>query len=397
MSIFKPVAIEQTAAKVGIFGSQGSGKTTTSALMLIGLSLTFHKGAPVFMLDTENGSDYLEPLFKLEGVPLLVGKSRAFKDMRAGLGEAEHAEACGYLVDSYSHPWTELTDTFKEKSRRKKLEFHHMAELKGLWQQWTTQMLNSPLHCVLSGRLGYVWDREEDDADGEKGDLIKLGTKMKTESEAGYEPSLLIEMEGIQSDAGRVKKTKAKKGTIAHHAYVLKDRWRTLNGRTFMWPDMNTYKKGDWKKVFEVFAPHFKQLAIGQATTQRAMDPSRTSRALFDGGEAAEFGRQRDIALEEIQESVAACFPGQTREEKLLRQTILEALVGTLSWTKVTTMPLAELQLASATVQEFRRQASESRDRATNPAGVLDLLKVSSELVNARRAALDFEAEGVPL
>jgi hypothetical protein len=24
-------------------------------------------------------------------------------------------------------------------------------------------MLNSPLHVILSGRLGYVWDREEEE------------------------------------------------------------------------------------------------------------------------------------------------------------------------------------------------------------------------------------------
>src|SRR5688572_5818537 len=106
-SIFKPVAIEQRGAKVGIFARQGAGKTTTSALIAIGLSKTYHKGAPVWMLDSENGSDYLQPIFEAEGVELIVGKSRAFVDMRQGLREGESSGACTYLVDSYSHPWGE--------------------------------------------------------------------------------------------------------------------------------------------------------------------------------------------------------------------------------------------------------------------------------------------------
>src|SRR3990167_4579548 len=143
------------------------------------------------------------------------------------------ARCCAFLVDSYTHPWQELVDSFKEKSRRKKLEFHQMDELKGTWRKWTDLMLGSSMHVIMAGRLGYVWDREEDAADGTKGDLIKLGSKMKSESEAGYEPSLLIEMEAIQSDAARQKKTRKKTGTIMHHAYVMKDRWRALNGLSF--------------------------------------------------------------------------------------------------------------------------------------------------------------------
>jgi ABC-type dipeptide/oligopeptide/nickel transport system ATPase subunit len=47
MGILTQAVIEQTAAKVGLLGRQGSGKTTTAMLILIGLSKTFHKNAPV--------------------------------------------------------------------------------------------------------------------------------------------------------------------------------------------------------------------------------------------------------------------------------------------------------------------------------------------------------------
>lgn len=204
MALLKKATVEQAAAKVGLFGPQGSGKTTTAALLLIGLSKTYHGGKPVAFLDTENGSDYLVPIFAAEGVELVVAKSRAFNDMKGALREAEEAGCCGYLVDSYTHTWQELNDALKKKLNVSRLEFKHMDQLKGLWRVWTDQMLNSPLHVFLNGRLGYVWDREEDE-NGRKGDLVKLGTKMKSEADAGYEPSLLIEMEGLQSTDAREK------------------------------------------------------------------------------------------------------------------------------------------------------------------------------------------------
>lgn len=362
MGLLKPVAIEQAAAKIGVFARQGAGKTTTSALILIGLSKTYHGGAPITMLDTENGSDYLKPIFDAEGVDLLVAKSRAFADMRTALREAEAAKACGYLVDSYTHPWTELTAAFKAKSKRKRLEFHHMDELKGQWRLWTDQMLASPLHIVMAGRLGFEWDRQDDDEGGT--DLVKLGSKMKGESEAGYEPSLLIEMEALQSDEARIKKTKAKKGTIVHHCYVLKDRWRALNGRTFQFKDINDYKAGDWQPVFNAFKPHFDKLAIGG--TQRALDSNRTSEHLFSEAGETEFSlrqKRATIALEEIKELASVIWPGQTATEKRARQAVLECLFDTMSWSAIEAKPMRELESA-VSILTFVRQAA-AKDGAT--------------------------------
>lgn len=378
--LLKKATVEQAAAKVGLFGGQGSGKTTTSALIALGLSKTYHKGAPVAFMDTENGSDYLVPIFEAEGVELRNFKSRAFKDMRAGLREAEEGGCCTYLVDSYTHPWLELTDSFKKKSKRNRLEFVHMDALKTMWRGWTDQMLNSGLHIIVSGRLGYVWDREEDDKDGTKGDLIKLGTKMKSESEAGYEPSLLIELEGIQTDEARNKKSRAKQGTIVHHAYVLKDRWRTLNGRTFTWKDINDYKVGDWKKVFDVFRPHFDKLAIG--TEQRAVDATRTSEAMFDGnGDSAYQQRARrvQIVLEEIEGTLVALWPGQDAKSKELKRLAVETLFGTRSWTAVSAKSLEALDAGLDAFKLFEDAVKDGRVEAVSDAvaavGLLELCK----------------------
>lgn len=352
MSLLQKAKVEQSAAKVGIFGRQGSGKTTTSALIAIGLSKAYHKNAPVAFLDTENGSDYLVPIFEAEGVELLVIKSRAFTDMKAALKEAEKSGCCAYLVDSYTHPWQELTAAFKAKSKRKKLEFHHMDALKSMWGEWTLQMLNSPLHCLLSGRLGFEWGEEETD---EGRNLIKLGTKMKSESEAGYEPSLLIEMEGVQDADTRLKQTRTKKGSIVHHCYVLKDRWRALNGRTFTFKDINAYKAGDYRKVFDSFLPHWSKLVIGGV--QRAADGARTSAAEFsDGGESVgvQMGRRREIAAEEIEGTLTALWPGQDAISKAIKRQVLYDIFNTYSWTAITSQPVELLENTAFLLREFK-------------------------------------------
>lgn len=342
LSLLKPATVEQAAAKVGIFGSQGSGKTTTAMLFLIGLSKTYHENRAIAFLDTENGSDYLIPICQAEGVPLFVVKSRAFKDMRAALAEAEQAGCCGFLVDSYTHPWQELCDSFKAKSKRNRLEFHHMDELKRLWRGWTDQFLNSPLHVIVNGRLGYEWGEEKDD-DGNK-TLVKLGSKMKSETEAGYEPSLLIEMEGFRPvEAPRSRK----RGAILHRAHVLKDRWRSLNGRTFEWPDINDYKPGGYRKAFGDFAPHWNQLALAKGV-QRAVDAERSSVELFDtNGQTVQQKRltRVQIVCEEIQATLGTTlWPGQDAKSKAMKLAAIQSLFGTRSWTAVENKPLEVLE-----------------------------------------------------
>jgi hypothetical protein len=396
MGLLQKAKVEQAAAKVGVFASQGAGKTTTALLMAIGLSKTYHNSAPIAFMDTENGSDYVVPIADLEGVELQNFKSRAFKDMRTGLKEAEAAGCCVYIVDSYTHPWKELVDSFKAKSNRKKLEFHHMDQLKTIWQGWTDAMLNSPLHVILAGRLGYVWDREADEEDGTKGDLIKLGTKMKSESEAGYEPSLLIEMEGIQTEASRQKKTRAKQGSIVHHAYVLKDRWRILNGRTFTFKDMNEYKVGGYQPVFNAFRPHFDKLAIGKAE-QRSVDPSRTSAELFSpSGESvgAQMARRQTIAAEEVAGILSHLWPGQTAAEKRIRQSVLHELFGTFSWHAVETAPVVKLENVVDILREFK-SAAEHNPPATAENAVKVLKDIQRELYGEPAEAAEAPAEGV--
>jgi len=65
---FKKATKQVAYARIGGFGPMGSGKTTLMALLALYLSKTYHGGAPVAFLDTEKGSDFVEPYFAAEGV-----------------------------------------------------------------------------------------------------------------------------------------------------------------------------------------------------------------------------------------------------------------------------------------------------------------------------------------
>lgn len=358
--LLQEVQNDQTCAKVGIFGSQGSGKTTTAALLALAVSKTYHNGAPVAMMDTENGSDYLKPIFDAEGVKLLVRKSGAFTDMVKVLREAEKLGCCAFLMDSVTHTWRELTESYSAAKARAynissyRLQFQDWGELKTQWAMWTYAFLNSPLHCFISGRAGYEYEYQEGQ-DGKK-ELIKGNSKMKAEGEFGYEPSLLIEMDTERRQATK----KHHGGQFTHIAYVLKDRARSLNGRKFEYPDMNAYKSGGWKKLFADFQPHFAFLNLGGQ--QRAILPE-TSEELFDEMTGSNEARQRQqakkIALEEIENVIGVVlWPGTSADMKKLKLAVLQRLFGVRSWTAVEGMHLKQIEDGLWALQEYEHFAS---------------------------------------
>lgn len=339
------VSNEQARAKVGAFGRQGSGKTTTLALLAIGVSKTYHNGAPVAMMDTENGSDYLKPIFDKEGVKLLVVKSGAFADMVPVLRQAQEKGCCAFIMDSVTHTWTELKRSYSAAMARKynisdyDLQFQDWDDIKGQWAAWTNAFLNSPLHCFIAGRAGNEYEYVVNDKG--KRELVKGDSKMKTEGEFGYEPNLLIEME-----AERRKTTKKHTGgSFVHFARVLKDRARSLNGKSFEFVDINDYKPGDYKKVFDVFAPHFSFLNI--SATQRAIG-TNSSEDLFDAStgdtEYRRRNREKQIALDEILATMQLLWPGQSAADKALRIRVMENVWGARAWSAIEAMSLEQVQ-----------------------------------------------------
>jgi hypothetical protein len=344
--LLNPATNEQTAAKIGIFGDTGSGKTTTGGLVAIGLSLTHCEGRPIAMMDTECSSDFLLPIFRAEGVSLLTLKSKAFTDMLSVLAEAERMQCAALIIDSVTHPWAELIDSYCRRRGISKPEFQHWKEIKQPWSEWTARFLASPLHIVVNGRLAFDYEYQESES-GKK-ELIKGDSKMRTEGQFGYEPHLLVEMEKIRDTAGAHRG-----GRFLHRAHILKDRSWALNGKAVDFPDKDGYEKGDWQEVFEAFSPHFAFFNIGG---RQQCAPTSTSDELFGPDGSSEYYRrekQKRIALEEIESTMVLLWPGQDQKSKRLKLLVIQALFGTRSWEAVQQRSIVQLELGLKTLHEL--------------------------------------------
>lgn len=334
MTLLRP-AVNQTAyLKAGILGFAGSGKTFTAKELAIGLSKTVGDGKPVAFYDTETGSDFLIPAFREAGVELLVAKTRSFADLLTFMREAE-SQCSVAIIDSITHVWSELTTSYTRKlHRRNGLLFQDWGPIKEEWRGFTDRYLNSKMHVVLCGRAGFEYDIQQDEA-GKK-ELIKTGTKMKAESEMGYEPSLLLEMErvpkGERHEAG-------KRGGWDHRCYVLKDRTDRMNGEAI---DNPTYSS---------FLPVVSFLNIGGE--HLGVDTTRNSEDLFDSPESlSKRKRKIEITLELITDTLTEAQIGGTsakaKEEQVKH---LNLAFGTSSWTAITGFSLEQMERGLATLR----------------------------------------------
>ena len=334
--LLHPASRSSTALKAAFFGSGGSGKTITAMLLAVGLSKEQHNSAPIAFVDPEGVEEFVAPICAAESVPLVVLRGRTFVEMRDGLAEAEQIGCCAYVVDHYDGVFRELTEAQKVKLNLigRKLPYAHREELIRVWDAWVRAFRSSPLACIFTGRLAWEWgDSETEDGEVEK---IKLGTKMRGDSDAGYEPNLLIEMERLENFT-RNKVSKKKQGEISHVMRILKDRRMILNGRSFSFKDLNAYQAGDYQAVYKALAPH---LGSGSLLPIERRDiPSASSESIFSpvSGESAYAERQRRItvACEDFQATSRVLWPGETEKAKACRQAAIEAIYQTRSWSAV--------------------------------------------------------------
>ena len=340
MTLFKTAQNEMAYLKMGFLGFPGTGKTCTSVLVAIGLHRHIKSTKPVAFLDTETGSDWAIPRFQAEGIKLVVAKSRAFIDLLQAVHDAQ--AACDILiVDSISHFWTELMEAYKKKKGiTGRIAFHHWGPIKEEWRRFTDAFFNSPLHIILCGRAGWEYDYDEDD-EGKK-ELLKTGTKMRVESEFGFEPSLVVEMERVRASADIG-------APVIHRAHVLKDRRmdeETLDGKSFDNP------------TFAEFLPHIKALNLGGAHV--GVDTSRTSDDMFDTPDTSrgEMRKRREVALDEIESTLAHIWRGTGKVEMGMKGAVVDALFDTVSWKKVQEeVLLPDLEHAVRVVRLLKEQA----------------------------------------
>jgi hypothetical protein len=347
MGMLKPATNRMAYAKVGLYGTAGSGKTRTAAEIAIGLHKAIGSKKPIAGFDTEPAFSFILPLFQANGIELLIAdESRALLDLMTFMDEAEKVSDI-VIIDSITHVWRDAQESYlarMNESRKRQgkkplyaLEFQHWRPIKAAWAEFTDRFLSSKMHVIVCGRAGQVYEyQNKDDGSGKK-ELISTGTRMATEKELGYEPSLLIEMVMNREE-----------GKTINTAIVQKDRADTLNGQEIPMPNYVKLKS------------HFDALNIGGKHFD-SMD-KRDSQAMFDGAEEGTWdneSRQRAIYSEEIAELMKKHFPSQSVEDKQKRGDLLEEFFATRSWTKVENTRSEELKFVFAKMKDKLEPAPE--------------------------------------
>jgi hypothetical protein len=332
MSLLKKAENKMAYAKIGIYGTAGSGKTRTAIEIAIGLHKAIGSKKPIVAFDTEPAFGFILPILQKENIELLISdESRALTDLMTFMDEAEKVSDI-VIIDSITHVWRDAQESFlkrinnarKQQNRKAlaSLEFQHWRPIKAAWADFTDRFLSSKMHVIVCGRAGNVYEyQDKDDGTGKK-ELITTGTRMATEKELGYEPSLLIEMVADRQD-----------GKIVNMAVIQKDRADKLNGREIPMPNYAKLKA------------HFDVLNIG-GTHFESME-KRDSQEMFKNIDDSGFDHElknRTIWSEEIEGLMKKLAPSQSGDDKQKRMEMMEQFFDTKSWTKIENMQSAALK-----------------------------------------------------
>jgi len=339
--------------KVAFFGEQGTGKTTSAALLAAALSKEFHNGAPVWATDPELGWQFPKRrIFQPEGIELVQRTVPTFKAMMQDLRDAERAGACVYAVE-LQKIWIELLATV-----RKECGNNWGNQLNKLWGEWVSAFLNSKMHCFALGRVGDVTDEVLD----EKGEIlrIKTGEKMKAggSSSFGYEPHLVIRMKTETKPARRKGLVIDGEGRMLHCGHVLKDRTWELNGKILRWSDKAGYKPGGYRQVWESIRPHFNEVQATMGQVQ--LDTAANSSSLIDDDGNSEFYQMRqrkEVMSGEIKGCLDLYFAGQGKEEKQVRLAVNDLIFGVKSKEAADALPLEKLERGLRILHAYERLA----------------------------------------
>lgn len=296
----------QAYGKLAIFGEPGSGKTRTATEIMIGICKRLGINGPILFFDTEgSGSDFALKTFRASGIRVIRKKSRSFTAALGAYKVAREVGAVGIIFDSATHLWKDLYEGAMKAKNRTRLTMPEWGKCKMEWAPFSDMFVNSPIHVIVCGRAGKIYEEGVDD-DGKK-TLAVVGTKMKAEGEFGYEASLVIEMSKVFDE------NKNGDGIIINRALVLKDRADEINGKTFDMPK------------FESFAPHFNYLNIGGEHS--GVDLKSESDVLFlndadnEAGQSAK-QKQKQIILEEVFALIESEWPGMQADAKTKRNDV---------------------------------------------------------------------------
>jgi len=338
-TLFRKAVRTQSKAKIGFFGSEGTGKTITATLLAVALNHFIKSKKPIAFFDTETGSDFALELVDRAGMEMVTIKSRALSDLGKAFKEVALI-ADVFIIDSLTHPYKELIETYQEKNRQKWgkrfITIRDWGIIKPIWaKEFSGPYVNSPVHCIWCARSKNLFEEVEDPEGGEnQTKMVSLGTGVRSETESAYEPSLLVEMTKEYTGDG---------GRYLRKATVVKDRSMRIDSHEFTFDpaDLEKILKGgqDSKKylldnpVFKAFYPHIEYLSLSQGA-HVGFDETRKSSELIDDTAPADnvvaYRKRQEIAWEKVENGLSVVFTNSTKD-KAMKYGFMEVVLGTSS------------------------------------------------------------------
>lgn len=370
MKLFGELTRSQAFLKMGVYGGEGSGKSFTASLIAIGLWKHAGLAKPVAYFDTETGADYVAPLFSAAEIPFVAVKTRALKKLRQAIDEAT-AEASILIIDSLTHPYRELVDTYV-KTKRDGTRFVRLQDwqpIKNTWnEQFATPFVNSPLHIIWCARLKNVFEDVEDDQASQQSGRktfksIQVGTAARSETESAYEPSILAEMTKVRTDSDS--------GAFERTMTIHKERFNVIDGKTFRFQRGTNAGLLESNDPFAAILPHVELLNLGGA---HAGYDNATSEELFkpdDGdAEARQVWQRRAVLLERLEGALSIAFPSTGAADRKAKIQVLDGAFGSVSWKEIGALAIGALEAGVEAVDELRRDIEGGGDVADPKAKV---------------------------
>jgi hypothetical protein len=318
--------------KASLSGPNGTGKSGTTARLLVGISKKLCNSAPVVVYSSDDRwRIYKRTIFDVEKVPLTVISGESLTQVQEALALAEKG-CCALGADDLTVPWKEGLSEFSYKDGF--LPFERREQLMNEWRPILRGFRLGKFHAVGVGRIGYEWQNVEDDQGRIRLEQGNSKFNAGGGENFGYEADLELEM---SRNKRRVRQLLRIKTQPEYRCDVIKDATAgLLNGMQFVFPgQQGLYKAGDYEAVFESFRPY---LAFMAQIDAPAPEPSNTRDLIVSGKTPhAQDSAARKGYLEELDNLLNHCFPGGEKRSKIdamHRNLTLEFLNGFSSWSR---------------------------------------------------------------
>ncbi len=225
----KPKASQQAAAKIGVYGKSGTGKTVTMLLMTEGLARV--TGKKTAIVDTEHGTDFYsqavkERKFHPDAFDFDALYTRSITEVLHEIKQLDPKIYGQIGIDSITHLWEAAINAYEGKRTSDGgIPIQAWGKIKRPYKELFEYCMNSPMHFIVCGRQGISMYTDE-----ETGETKVGGPKMKAEGETPYEPHILLRLETHMDPVTRV---------AVPSAFVEKDRTGTLAYKWIDWPNFD--------------------------------------------------------------------------------------------------------------------------------------------------------------